>query len=435
MGESASSHSATKEGGEPIRATAATPWPPAPPWGSATKLWVVTVVLVAVALLWWSVRELTTIAALGALLAYILNPVIVWIRKRFGIGRGWSAVAVYATVAVLIALLAGLLAQKAARSIATVSPLEVVPRITKAALEVLPQEIAFRDQTWVMAPYYAEAQHELAEAMRTSGDVLLGGNAIAQLLGHATDYATGFVWSAVGLLAVFFVSLYLAIDGDKVLDWCEAKVPTTYRPSYHALRKEIDIVWRRFFRGQLVLAFAVGVLTTGGLILLGISYAIPLGIIAGVLEVIPRLGPALSVLPAAVVAAIYPSSTLPGLSGLWLVILVLVLYIAIQNLENTVLVPRIVGGSVNLPPAVMLLGAIAGAKLAGIPGILLAAPVMGSVRVIGSWTYDQLTSPADEPATGRLEAVAAPPKEVRAEPEDEPESDAAVTLDEGPSFE
>jgi predicted PurR-regulated permease PerM len=309
----------------------------------------------------------------------------------------------------MLLLGAGLVAQNMARSISQVNPVELLPRLSSATLELLPPEISLRGQTFVMAPYYADARQALLSAARSGGGGLLGSSSLARILGQATGYATGAVWSAIGLLAIFFVSLYLAIDGERVLDWIEKKVPIDYRPTYHALRLEIDTVWRRFFRGQLVLAIVVGTMTTAGLLVLGIAYAVPLGIIAGLLEVIPRIGPALSVIPAVIVALVTPSTTFPDLPRLWLAALVVLLYIMIQNLENNILVPRILGSSVNLPPAVMLLGALAGAKLAGIPGILLAAPVMGSIRVLGSWLYDQLTRPEDDVAEIPVEHPEAAP--------------------------
>jgi predicted PurR-regulated permease PerM len=96
------------------------------------------------------------------------------------------------------------------------------------------------------------------------------------------------------------------------------------------------------------------------------------------------------------VAVASTSSTLPGVSGLRLALVVLVLYVLIQQAENNILVPRILGGSVHLHPAVVLVAALAGAQIAGVVGIVLAAPLLGSARVVGSWVYHQLTRPAVE---------------------------------------
>lgn len=400
-------------------------WPYVPPWSPAVRLWVTTVLVILAAMAWWRLRDFTTIVVLATLLAYILNPPICYLQRRAGMRRGWATVLVYGTVAFVFIVSSTIIAQSVAGSLSDLDPRELSAALTEAAFDLLPSELTFRDQTIEIQPMYELVERELRTGLRSLGSGMLGPSAVPQLLGRATGLATDFLWSALGLMAIFFVSLYFAIDGDGILAWIERKVPCDFHPAYHALRAEVDLVWRRFFRGQLLLAVIIGVITTLGLMLLGVSYAVPLGIIAGILEVIPRLGPVLSVIPAVFVAAVMPSATMPDLPRLWLVVAVVVLYIAIQNLENNILVPRILGDSVNLPPAVVLLGALAGAKVAGVTGILLAAPVLGSARIICSWLYDQLTRCSDtEPTPPNNEAPAPSNSEARAP--DEEGTDSAL---------
>ncbi len=398
------------------------PWPDSPPWSPATRLWVVTTVVVTLAAIWWSVRQFTTIVVLATLLAYVLNPLIARGQARLGLRRGLATIAVYSTVAIALILVSIGLAQSVAQSLSSATRHLSVERSGLAlqrllnALEdtvaALPPEITLLGQRVPLQPHYQRWEQELFSGVQTLTAALLDPDSVARMLGFATGFATGFVFTAFGLMVTFFVSLYLAMDGDNVLRWVEEKVPTAYRPAYNALRHEIDAVWRRFFRGQLILAVSVGLLTTLGLTIIGIPYALPLGVVAGVLEVVPRLGPALSVVPAAAVALLLPSTAFPDLPRMWLVLLVALLYIAVQQIENNILVPRILGGSVRLPPAVVLVGALAGAKVAGVPGILLAAPVMGSLRVLGSWIYDQLTRPDTTPSP----VIEVPPVRTAVEP-------------------
>jgi len=121
----------------------------------------------------------------------------------------------------------------------------------------------------------------------------------------------------------------------------------------------------------------------------GLRNALILGILAGVLEIIPNLGPALSSVPAILIALLQGSTRLE-MSNLWFALLVAGLYIFIQQVENNYLVPRIIGRSVNLPPVVVLLGVVAGASLAGILGIFLAAPTMATVRVLARYAYNKV---------------------------------------------
>jgi predicted PurR-regulated permease PerM len=114
-----------------------------------------------------------------------------------------------------------------------------------------------------------------------------------------------------------------------------------------------------------------------------------IGILFGVLEVVPNFGPTIASIPTLLIAYFTGSTWLP-VSNEVFVIIVLIASMALQQLENLFLVPRIMGYHLNLHPVVVLIGAIAGASLAGILGILLAAPMLATARVIGRYVYDKM---------------------------------------------
>jgi predicted PurR-regulated permease PerM len=119
--------------------------------------------------------------------------------------------------------------------------------------------------------------------------------------------------------------------------------------------------------GQLLLMLSVGVLSYIGLLVFGIEFALPLAIVAGILEIIPTIGPVISAIPAIIVAfGISP------ITGLYIAIL----YIAIQQLENNLLVPLIMKRSVGLHPIVTIVSLLVGARLGGIVGAILAVPIL-----------------------------------------------------------
>jgi len=101
------------------------------------------------------------------------------------------------------------------------------------------------------------------------------------------------------------------------------------------------------------------------------------------------VGPVVSAIPAVALALLQGSSWLP-IPPFWFAVLVAGIYTAVQQVENNYLVPRIIGGSVRLHPLVVLVGAIGGARMAGILGIFLAAPVLASARVLLSYIYAKL---------------------------------------------
>jgi predicted PurR-regulated permease PerM len=166
-------------------------------------------------------------------------------------------------------------------------------------------------------------------------------------------------------------------------------VPPDYREDYDRLAKEIGRVWQSFFRGQVVLSAVIFLAVTTALAVVGVRNALILGLLAGVLEVVPNVGPVVAAVPAVLLALVQGSSWLP-IGNFWFAVLVAGLYVLIQQLENNYLVPRIIGRSVNLHPLVVLVGVIAGARLAGILGIFLAAPTLATGRILLRYVYAKL---------------------------------------------
>ena len=126
-------------------------------------------------------------------------------------------------------------------------------------------------------------------------------------------------------------------------------------------------------RGQLILSLLIGTTTFIGLTLLGVEYALPLAIIAGLLEVVPVIGPIISGIPAVLVAL-----TVSPL----LAVLVGGLYLAIQQVESHVIVPQVMKRAVGLNPLLVILAVSVGTRLLGISGALLAVPIAVVIQVV-----------------------------------------------------
>jgi predicted PurR-regulated permease PerM len=159
-------------------------------------------------------------------------------------------------------------------------------------------------------------------------------------------------------------------------------------------------VFGQWVRGQLLLGFTVGVTTFIGLTLLGQfvdpvfgRYAILLSIVAGVLELLPIIGPIIAAVPAVLLAAT---------AGIEAVVAALVLYTAIQQLENYLLVPKIQGDAVQLHPAAVIFALIIGGSLAGLLGAILALPVIAAFRDVVRYLFRRSSAP-DE--AGSLEEL------------------------------
>ena len=207
--------------------------------------------------------------------------------------------------------------------------------------------------------------------------------------GFATNVAGAVFTSVLTVIITLLSAVYLSLDAHKFTGRFLRTVPAPYRPEIATLLKRLNRTWRAYLRGQLYLMVIIGVLTWIGASAVGLPGAFALAVIAGVLELIPNLGPFLAAIPAVVVALIQGSTYLP-VSNLVFALIVIGLYVLIQQIENTFLVPRILGEAVDLHPLEVLIGVIVGTSVAGILGALLAAPVIASGREIVSYLYAKI---------------------------------------------
>ncbi|HET7769670.1 MAG TPA: AI-2E family transporter [Chloroflexota bacterium] len=194
----------------------------------------------------------------------------------------------------------------------------------------------------------------------------------AQALGVAR-VALGVVDGLLSLLVLLLVTLYLVVDGDRVREYLLSFWPTE-RETW--LRGVADRVGQRlsgWLAGQVALSAAVGLLSFAGLALLGVDGALLLALVAAAGEVVPIVGPILSAVPAVLAAAV--QDPLKGLA-------VAVLYLLIQQVENNLLVPRIMGRATALHPLAVVLALLIGGELLGVAGTLLAVPAAAVLSVV-----------------------------------------------------
>src|SRR5438093_6568478 len=176
---------------------------------------------------------------------------------------------------------------------------------------------------------------------------------------------------AGGLVDVIFVlvlGVYLLASGPAVRRWLLDLVPADRRANAARVEDEGRRVFGSYIRGQLILGLIVGALSAIAYLALGVPYAVFLGVLAGVLELVPIVGPIVAGAAAALVALTQPFP---------LVLWVIAAAIAIQQIENHLLVPRISGQAVGLHPLAALLAVLVGVELAGLSGAIFAVPLTG----------------------------------------------------------
>jgi len=184
---------------------------------------------------------------------------------------------------------------------------------------------------------------------------------------------TSFVGGAAALLIILVLTFYMVAEEEGFGTSVQYLVPVEYQPYMKLLLKKLKRKMGAWLRGQLILSLMVGVLVYVGLSILGIKYALLLALLAAVLEIVPYVGPVLSVIPAMIVGfAISPTL---GVS-------IMVLYVIIQQIENHVLVPKVMQKVTGLHPVLSIVALLVGLKIAGVPGAIFSIPLAMMIVVV-----------------------------------------------------
>ncbi len=379
-------------------------YPANPTWSRTTKYVVgVSLVLFGILLLYLS-REVIPPLIIAALIAVITRPVITWLHVRIRLSRGLSIAVVYLGVIILLPLALLLAVPAIVHAVDYVLGLDY-PELLRGALEWLRSVLtsikaaqlpvepldAYVDQIITdllaslqyQAPLGVSGTPSVATILRSLGTVL------TTTFSTITSLVGAVVSNVVLLIFVLLASIYMNLGAHTYHEAILRAVPPAYQPEITSLLAQIGRLWSAFFRGELTLMLVIGMMSWLGLTALGVPGAPYLGIIAGLLELIPNLGPVIATIPAVIVALLQGSNYLP-VSHLAMAGLVIILYILIQQLENNLIVPRVLGDAVDLPPLVVMTGVLVGASTGGILGTLLATPLIATAREILRYIYSKI---------------------------------------------
>ena len=195
-----------------------------------------------------------------------------------------------------------------------------------------------------------------------------------QAAGHAFNVVVG-VGAAIGAIVVIFVlAAYLLYDSETIKRFFMGFIPEQKRGAALNLLAELERVIGGFIRGQIMVAGSVGILIALGLYLVHEPYAIVIGAFAGVLDLIPFIGPFIAVVPALVIGFID--------GGLREGILVAVVFVIANQIEGHILSPNIISRTIALTPSAVVIAILIGGELFGIIGMFIAVPIAGIIRVL-----------------------------------------------------
>ncbi len=345
-----------------------------PRWSAQTK-WTVSMVLLAFAVyLVFRFSEVLPPLVLAVVLAYVISPLVRWLEQRTPLGRGWATALVYL---LLLGVVAALLAVGVPLLVSQAAALNVkLEALVTLATQALNRPLSFFGHTVDGTTLITQMQG----AWQSMAQVVLG-----QGLNVAVGVLATLGWSGF----ILVISFYLVKDAAQLRAYVESLVPRPYLADYIRLREEIGAVWSAFFRGQVTLALVVTAIITTLALLVGLPGALPMGLLAGLLEFLPSIGHGIWLTIAATLAFFFGSTWWP-MPHWAFALLVAALHVLFDQLDTNYLIPRIIGRRVRLHPLVVILGIVAGALIGGVLGIALAAPTIASLRVLGRYVYANL---------------------------------------------
>lgn len=305
----------------------------------------------------WHIHEVIFLLFLGILLATAIEPIVNCLR-RGPFGKGSGVLVVYSAIVLVLGTVAAI----------------VVPSLvaqSDAFFASIPEKIA------ALRPYAADLGPKVVEdaAVRAIDRV---GDTVSNPAVPVDEQGLLQILSTVGhflisFLTVFFLAFYWLVERATIKRALLRLVPARRARDVNAVWLEVEQKLGGWVRGQLLVMGIMAVLAGVGFWLIGLPNPVLLGVLAGIGELIPMVGPFIGFAPAVLVAL--------GIDP-WVALIVLVYAIVIQQIESNFLVPRIMGHTVGVSPLTVVLGILIGAILYGLPGAFLAVPVAGAIQVI-----------------------------------------------------
>lgn len=323
---------------------------------NTSSIVIVKVVLVLLGLVFlYFVRDVVTILFTAVVISAALNPTVNWLQKKH-IPRALSVLLIYTVLLSIVVLSIYLL----------------IPPIVNQVKDLANQFPNFYEQL-------VQKGMKL-KAFSAREDLL---NNIQKVVSSLGDNITGATRSIFGTLGTIFgsfisafvilvLSFYLTVQKNALKSFIRAITPAHRQKHIIELVDRVQHKIGQWLSGQIILCFVVGILTFLGLTLLGVKYSLVLALFAGLIEIIPYVGPVLGGLPAVFLA--FTQSPI-------LALFVIILFFVVQQMENHILAPKVMQKTVGLNPIVVILALLAGGKLAGILGMILAIPVATVVTV------------------------------------------------------
>jgi predicted PurR-regulated permease PerM len=340
-------------------------------------VWMVVGIVLATIVFVWVVlksQQVLVWAFTSLLLALALNPAVERFQRLGVRRRGAAAGLVYLVVTAIIAGIAAL----------------IIPTLVdqvSAFIDAVPGYV--QQLTAGRGPLgFLERDYHVVERVRDA--VSKSGGGAASLAGGAStalDVTRSVVTFVAAIVTITFLTLFMLLEGPAWVQRAIGMLPPRLQPTWREIADDIYHLVGRYVNGNLLISLIAGTATTIVLLALGVPFALALGLIVAILDLIPLAGATLGAIVVTLVALSH---------SLTAAIIVLVFYIVYQQIENHLLQPLIYGRTVRLSPLAILLSVLIGSQVAGVIGALAAIPVGGTIQILlDHWQKSR--RPPDEP--------------------------------------
>jgi predicted PurR-regulated permease PerM len=349
-----------------------------PKWGSNVKLIVGLSLVAVISALLIYFRQIIGPLLLAFILTYLLHPVAARLSKLTRLSWRWAVNLIYLVVFIL---LGGFFT---ASGVAVVQQIQNLIDAVREFINDLPGLIAvLSTQTYAFGPFHFDLSQfdlpSLADQLLANVQPLLG--RIGALVGtFAASAATTLVWAGF----VLIISYFLLVDASRVPeDLIYIEIPG-YDADVRRLGRELRRIWNAFLRGQLTVIVLVIICYTVLLTVLGVRYSLAIALLAGIGRLVPYVGPAVMWVVIALVTFFQHETRFVGEPWQY-TLMVLACSVVLDQIFDNLVSPRLLGDVLGVHPAAVLIGAVVATNLIGIVGLVLVAPALASLKLVGNY--------------------------------------------------
>lgn len=299
----------------------------------------------------------------AGILYYVLVPLVHLLERRLHLKEGFAiAIAMVLTVAILVLVFLNLIPFLTKQTAGVIGSL---PQFSNDVIQKLNH--ANQQHHWLTNDNLAEINRRVSTYFSKRGWNLLTGtlSSIGNVVTTVSDWV-------ITLITAPLVLFFMLKDGSRFPHYLSKVVPTAYRGRFVTMLDQMNVKVSSYIRGQLTVALCVLIIFTTGYSIIGLKYALLLGVIAGPLNLIPYFGSAIALIPALIIGAITSPSMLLG---------VVIVYLIEWVLETQVLSPLIMGNSLEMHPITIVFVLLAAGKMFGLTGVILGVPGFAVLKV------------------------------------------------------